>query len=54
MIGADPACPAGQVNLLKPFMPEAANHASSVNSLVYSVNRIVLRFPAKSPGKAEG
>ena len=28
MIGADPACLAGTVDLFKPFMPEAADHSS--------------------------
>jgi len=27
MISADPACLAGEVNFLKPFMPEAADHS---------------------------
>jgi len=38
MTGADPARPAGAVNLRKPFMAEAANHRFSVNCIVYSVN----------------
>ena len=39
MIGTDPACFAGEVNLLEPLMPEAADHALSVNGLVYGVKR---------------
>jgi hypothetical protein len=39
VVGADPACPAGKVNLFKPFMSEAADHIFTVNALVYSVNR---------------
>src|SRR5437660_12723319 len=30
MIGADPACLAGAVDLVKPLMPEAAEHSFSV------------------------
>jgi hypothetical protein len=37
MIGADPARPAGKVDLLKPFVSEAADHSFTVNVLVYSV-----------------
>jgi hypothetical protein len=36
--GADPVCLAGEVNLRKPFMPEAIDHTISVNRLVYYVN----------------
>ena len=42
MVGTDPACLAGKVNLLKPLMSEAADHSFSVNVLVYSVNRSLL------------
>jgi hypothetical protein len=38
VVGADPAYPAGLVNFFKAFMPEGADHCSSVNGLVYSVN----------------
>ena len=38
LAGADPARLAGEVNLLKPFVPETADHSLSVKSLVYSVN----------------
>ena len=38
MIGADPACLAGKIDLFKSFMPEAADHSFTVNVLVYSVN----------------
>jgi hypothetical protein len=31
MIGADPACLAGKVDLFKPFVAEAADHFLSVN-----------------------
>ena len=31
MIGTDPACRAGAVDLFKPFVPEAADHLFSVN-----------------------
>ena len=42
MVATDPACLAGEVNLLKPFMSEAADHSFTVNVLVYSVNRTVI------------
>src|ERR1035438_6088619 len=38
LIGADPACLCGEMNLFKPFMSEAADHSLTVNLLVYSVN----------------
>jgi len=38
MIGTDPACFAGEVNLFKPCMSEATDRSFSVNGLVYSVN----------------
>jgi hypothetical protein len=44
LVGADPACLAGEVNFFKPFVPEAADHSFSVNALVYSVNKTVVRI----------
>ena len=41
-IGADAASLAGEVKLLKSFMPEAADHALSVNYMIYVVNQIVV------------
>jgi hypothetical protein len=38
MIGADPARPAGEEDLFKPFMSEATDRSFSVNCSVYSVN----------------
>jgi hypothetical protein len=38
VIGTDPACLAGELNLFKPFMSEATDRSFSVNRLVYSVN----------------
>jgi hypothetical protein len=38
LIGANPACLRGEMNLFKPFMSEATDHSSTVNLLVYSVN----------------
>jgi hypothetical protein len=38
VIRTDPARLAGQIYFFKPFMPETADHSSSVNYLVYSVN----------------
>jgi hypothetical protein len=42
LIGADAASLAGEVKLLKSFMPEAADHAWSVKYMVYIVNQIVV------------
>src|ERR1017187_1536275 len=41
-IGADAASLAGEVKLLKSFMPEAADHALGVNYMIYVVNQIVV------------
>jgi hypothetical protein len=38
MIRTDPACLARAVNLFKPFMSEASDHAFIVNCIVYSVD----------------
>jgi hypothetical protein len=43
VVGADPARPAGEEDLFKPFMFEAADHSFSVNVSVYSVNRSAYR-----------
>jgi hypothetical protein len=39
LVGANPASRACAVELLKPFVPEVADHCWSVNLLVYSVKR---------------
>jgi hypothetical protein len=46
LIGANPASLAGEVNLLKPLVPERANHFRSVDYLVYSVK--CLRWGGRS------
>ena len=50
LISTDPACLAGEVNLFKPLMSEAADHSSSVKYLVYSVNGVIASGENASPG----
>src|ERR1017187_5296627 len=45
LAGANPAGLAREIKLLKPLMPEAANHSSSVNRMVYIVKHSVRHQP---------